>query len=100
VVVDNLYVFRTPGFPHEADAELIVDPKRPLPFAVSMQRMKPVTGRRAQILEGESGIQPGQPLRVAETTPSAKPFGFLPSKMASATLPFQLWITGNPSQNV
>ncbi len=43
--------------PHEADAMLIVDPDAMLAPAFAVQRLQPVPGRHAQIIQRHRGMQ-------------------------------------------
>jgi hypothetical protein len=49
MIVDDLYVVSVSFFPHKANPPLVIDTNAVLPFAVSLERMKSVAARRAQI---------------------------------------------------
>jgi hypothetical protein len=51
VVVDDLYVFRSFLGPDEAHPELIVDSDRMLSLTIPAQSLKPISRRRAQIIQ-------------------------------------------------
>jgi hypothetical protein len=60
MIVHDFYVARLTGIPSETDAPLIVDPDAVLPFSFASQRLQPVAGRIAQIVDGQRGIQQAQ----------------------------------------
>src|ERR1022692_1498598 len=61
VIIDNLNVFCFAVVPREADSPLIVDANTVLPQPVSLESLKPIPARCAQILKSSRRIQPPQP---------------------------------------
>jgi hypothetical protein len=57
VVIHYLNISRPLRRPHETDAPLIINADAVLPFAVAIQRLKPIAGRRRQVLQKIGGIQ-------------------------------------------
>src|ERR1039458_8564473 len=57
VVVGDLYVFRSFLGPNEAHAELIVDPDRMFSITIPAQSLKPISRRRAQIIQVNRSIK-------------------------------------------
>jgi hypothetical protein len=51
VIIRYLYLMRAVILPDEADAELIVDSDAVLAYAITLQRLKSITRRDAQITE-------------------------------------------------
>jgi hypothetical protein len=67
VIVHDFNVRRTFRGPNKANAELVVDPDRVLPLAITSQRLKAVAGRRPQITEVARRIEVAQfPARCLE----------------------------------
>jgi hypothetical protein len=60
VIVDNLNIFRVAAGPHKADPELVIDPDRMLPWAVTLERLQFVAGRTPQIAQRFRRIQHDQ----------------------------------------
>ena len=52
MVIDDLNVVCVAIPPSEADPPLIVDPDAVLALAISLERFKPITGRRPKIVKG------------------------------------------------
>ena len=75
VVVGDLYVFRSFLGPDEAHPELIVDPDRMLSITIPAQSLKPISRRRAQVIQVNRSVTAG------------KPFGRSPWQTASVTQP-------------
>ena len=57
MVVDDLDVMGVALLPGEADAPLVVDANTVLSFAVAVQSLKAVSGRRAQIHQGDRRVE-------------------------------------------
>jgi hypothetical protein len=57
VVVHDFDISRAFRRPDKAHPELVVDPDRVLPLAITRQRVKTVAGRRHQVAEISSGVE-------------------------------------------
>jgi hypothetical protein len=57
MIIDDLDVIGVSLLPPEADTPLVVDPDTVLPGPVTLQFLKTVTRRDAQITQGVSGMQ-------------------------------------------
>jgi hypothetical protein len=57
MIVHDLHVVSVPIFPHKTNAPLIIDADAVLPFAVSLQRVKPVAPRHTQIHQAFGCVQ-------------------------------------------
>jgi hypothetical protein len=57
VAIGDLYVFRPFLGPNEAHAELIVDPDRMLSITIPAQSLKPISRRRAQIIQVNRSVK-------------------------------------------
>lgn len=57
MIIRNFYFVGPVLEPHETNPELIVDANAVLSFAVTLQRLEPVTGRDPQVIQGRSAIQ-------------------------------------------
>src|SRR5258706_14592093 len=80
MIINNLYVSRSGRFlrPLEAHPPLIVDPYAVLPFALSFQSFKAITGQSSQIQHGGCGLktvklQPRSPFNTEERLDSLPP---------------------------
>jgi hypothetical protein len=56
MVVDDFHVAGVALQPQEADAILIIDPDAVMALALAVQRLQPVSGRHAQIIERHRGM--------------------------------------------
>jgi hypothetical protein len=57
MVVDDFHSVGVALPPHEANAILIIDPDAVLALAFAVQRLQPVSGRHAQIIQRHRGMQ-------------------------------------------
>jgi hypothetical protein len=77
MVVDDFNLVGVALPPYEADAILIIDPDTVLAFALSVQRLQPVSGRHAQIIQRHRSMQQEELLEGPDSqiggNPSASP---------------------------
>jgi hypothetical protein len=85
MVVDDFHVEGVALPPHEADAILIIDPDAVLALALALQRLQPVSGRHAQIIQRHRGMQQKELLERPHSQIGGNP-------SASSRLPKQLRI--------
>jgi hypothetical protein len=57
VVVDNLHAVGVSFPPNKTDAPLIIDANVVLPFAIAVERLKVIAGRRSQVAEFHGSMQ-------------------------------------------
>src|ERR1700679_1004701 len=85
VVVDDLYVVRVVVAPEETDTVLVVDANAVLPFAVPLQRLKPVSRWNLQVIQSKGRVENCQLL------PGGKAYGCADAP-ALACFPKQLGV--------
>lgn len=56
MIIDYLHLERIAATPHEAESVLVIDPNAMLPLAISMQPLKPVSRRGAEITYIRSSV--------------------------------------------
>jgi hypothetical protein len=79
MVIGDLDIFGTLSRPSKADTVLVIDPDRVLASPILPQRLKPVSGRRSQVVQCLRGIQ-------HEQLPPRDPLELPPRRVTGASV--------------
>ncbi len=82
MIVHELNVIGVPVAPDKADAPLLVDADRMLSAPLAGERLQPVAGRHAQVVEPRNGVEQEQ----RSATSRGTRFGALPAARSSVKL--------------
>jgi hypothetical protein len=82
VIVDNFHIVSVAIGPGEADPPLVIDADAVLTLAIAAKLLKPITRRRAQILERLGGVKDDEFAQHDAAKVSRKPPNRLPLEQA------------------